>query len=168
MLEVRERGARNVYCGGGGNNVLDKNPMYIAWHRIADILGITDWPSMRDYMRKGNIDEGLKLLLIEHRNDSGWDYQNESRDPFIWYKALFPEEMKNWESQPEPPAQGSPPEVMAFVEQQYKAILNRDADTAGKTAYTDAILRGVIPREGLAQILMNSDEYKQKHPPQPA
>jgi len=164
MLEIRERGARNVFCGGGGNNVLDKNPMYVEWHKIAERIGITEWPEMRAYIRYGNIDPELKQLFIDHRNDSGWDFQNESRDPFIWYKALFPQEMEGWESTPEPPAEGSPPEVMAYVEEQYKQVLGRHADTAGKENYTDAILRGVIKREELAKYLMCSEEYKQKHP----
>lgn len=164
MLEIKERGARNVFCGGGGNNVKDKNPMYVEWHKISDRIGIgADWPRMREYMREGCIDDELKRLIIDHRNDSGWDYQNESRDPFIWYKALHPLELEGYESKPEPPSKGSPPEVMSYVESQYKEILGRDADTKGKQAYTDAILRGVIPREDIPKILMNSEEYKQKH-----
>ena len=164
MIEVKERGARNVFAGGGGNNVKDKNPLYVEWHRIADCLGIKDWPQMRAYIRKGNIDQELKQLFIDHRNDSGWDYENESRDPFIWYKALFPEEMEGWDSNPQPPSKGSPPEVMAYVEQQYLEVLGRNAEDGGKKAYTDAIIRGAIKREELPGLLKNSEEYKQKHP----
>ena len=164
MIEVKERGARNVFAGGGGNNVLDKNPMYFRWHVWAELHDIEDWPDMRAYIRKGNIDPDLKQLFIDHRNDSGWDYENESRDPFLWYKALFPEEMKGWDSNPQPPSKGSPPEVMAYVEQQYLEVLGRNADDGGKKAYTEAIVRGAIKREELPSLLMNSDEYKQKHP----
>jgi hypothetical protein len=165
MIEIKERGARNIFAGGGGINVLDRNPMYVEWHKIADRLGIKDWPQMRAYIRKGNIDPELKQLFIKYRNSSGWDYENESRDPFLWYKALFPVEMEGWESKPEPPSRGSPPEVMSFVEEQYKQVLGRHADTVGKQNYTDAILRGVIKREDLPAILRNSEEYKEKHPP---
>jgi hypothetical protein len=73
--------------------------------------------------------------------------------------------MEGWESKPEPPSRGSPPEVMSFVEEQYKQVLGRHADTVGKQNYTDAILRGVIKREDLPAILRNSEEYKEKHPP---
>jgi hypothetical protein len=163
MLEVKERGARNVFAGGGGNNVVQINPMYTEWHRIADRLGIKTWPQMRSYIRKGNVHLELKHLFIKYRNSSGWDWENESRDPFIWYKALFPEEMNRWDSNPQPPSKGSPPEVMSYVEEQYLKILGRNADDHGKKAYTDAILRGAIKREDLPNVLLSSEEYKQKH-----
>jgi len=168
MLDIKESGARNVFCGGGGNNVKERNPLYVQWQAwaIAHIFalgGVADWPHMRDYIRKGHIDEDLKQFFIDHRNDSGWDYENESRDPFTWYSILFPEEMKGWESKPEPPSKGSPSEVMAYVEQQYLQILGRKADDKGKQLYTDSILVGNIKREQLPEMLKNSEEYKQKH-----
>jgi len=163
MLEVKERGARNVFVGGGGNNVLDKNPMYVQWHAWAKQHNVTDWPQMRAYIRVGNIESDLFWLFIDHSNDSGWDWENESRDPFLWYRALFPEEMAGWDLNPRPPSKGSPPEVMAYVEQQYLEVLGRNADDKGKQAYTDAIIRGVFKREDLPGMLMGSQEYKQKH-----
>lgn len=164
MVEIKERGARNVFCGGGGNNVKQRNPMYVEWHKIAERLDITDWPGMRDYLQKGDIDPKLKELFVKHRNDSGWDFENESRDPFLWYSTIHPEEMKGWESTPQPPSKGSPPEVMAYVEKQYLKILCRNADDAGKQAYTKAILEGQIKREELPNILKNSEEYRMKNP----
>jgi hypothetical protein len=162
-LEIKEHAARNVFIGGGGTNALTKNPMYTAWREIAENLKVANWPQMRDYIRRGNINPGLKQLFIDHRNDCGWQYEDESRLPFLWYKTLFPQEMTEWESTPNPPSAGSPPEVMAYVEEQYQKILERPADKTGKEAYTDAILRGVINREDLPTHLMNSAEYKQKH-----
>jgi len=166
MVEIKERGARNVFCGGGGNNVKDKNPMYVELHKWAG-NGFTSWPALRDFIRyhdRLNHDwQELKDIIIQHRNDSGWDWENESRDFFLWCKALFPEEFKKWESTPQPPSSGSPPEVMCYVEEQYLAVLGRNADDAGKLTYTQAIIAGSIKREDLPTILKNSDEYKQKH-----
>jgi len=169
MVEVKERGARNVFIGGGGLCVLEMNPMYQQWHRWAtlhlrELGGVADWPHMRAYIRKGNIHPDLKQIFIIHRNDNGWDWENESRDPFLWYKALFPDEMKEWDSNPGPPSKGSPPEVMAFVEEQYLQILGRPADAVGKQHYTGAIVSGIIEREELPAILKASDEYQEKHP----
>lgn len=167
MVEIKERGARNVFCGGGGNNVLDKNPMYIELHAWANTHGIKDWAEIRKLVRfhPHHSDQWKELrdIIVKHRNDSGWDWENESRDFFLWCKALHPREFQSWEATPKPPSSGSPPEVMAYVEEQYLKMLGRNADDAGKQDYTQAILQGRIPREGLAKILMESKEYKQKH-----
>jgi len=167
MIEIKERGARNVFCGGGGNNVKDKNPMYVELQQWGRKYGFFNWPALREFIRKPNTNSvvwtSLKEIIVNHRNDSGWDWENESRDFFLWCKALHPEEFKEWESRPLPPSKGSPPEVMAYVEEQYLKILGRNADDVGKHNYTQAILGGRIQREDLPTILMNSDEYKQKH-----
>jgi len=170
MVEVKERGARNVFCGGGGNNVKDKNPMYDELHKLCDEYGIKDWPTLREVVRKGTWEEikedsffdKLRNIALKHRNDSGWDWENESRDWFLWLKAIYPQAFKEWESTPQMPSKGSPPEVMAYVEEQYLKILGRNADDTGKQAYTEAIIQGKISREDLPEILRTSEEYKQK------
>jgi len=167
MVEIKERGARNVFCGGGGNNVKGKNPMYVELHQWADKHNIKDWAEVRKLVRfhphRWDSWEELRDIIIKHRNDSGWDWENESRDFFLWCKALHPQEFQSLESTPQPPSKGSPPEVMAYVEEQYLKILGRNADDMGKQHYTDSILRAEIKREDLPKILMNSEEYKQKH-----
>lgn len=167
MVEIKERGARNVFCGGGGNNVEDKNPMYVELHEWANRYSLKNWPLVRDFIRSyeqgiPSVWEELKAIIVRHRNDSGWDWENESRDFFLWCKALFPQEFKEWESTPKPPSKGKPPEVMAYVEDCYKNTLGRHADTAGKEIYTKAILNGKIKREDLPKILKESPEYKMK------
>jgi len=162
LLEIKERGARNVWIGGGGNNVGDKNPMFIDLRRVTERLGLKSWPEVRKYIREGNIDAEFREVIIKHKDDSGWDWENESRDWFLWYKLLHPSELEGIESQPREPSFGSPAEVMSYVEQCYLEILGRHADTSGKAAYTNAILAGKIRREDLPAILKSSDEYKQK------
>jgi len=335
MIEIKERGARNVFCGGGGNNVKDKNPMYVELHEIVKKFNIKEWPGLRDILRNPeknwNLFHEIKGVAIKHRSDSGWDYENESRDLFLWLKTIHPFEMTRaslyidkmlnscgilncplgifkqnvntldditmrrlnqiWlleksnlkvledgeeitpiklkntigsienfikknlgnmsdiitrriqeskeeniceerlkllkdletnvndaaikiceflkptieslneksleilestvsqkkklclekckscvltaielfigntpiESRPQPPSVGSPPEVMAYVEEQYLKVLGRNADDQGKHFYTESILRGTIRRENLPKILMESTEYKEKH-----
>jgi hypothetical protein len=162
MIEVKERGARNIFCGGGGNNVKNINPMYNELHMVANRLAIFNWPQMRAYVREGKLDPELKEIIVKHRNDSGWDWENESRDWFLWCKAILPQEFAGWESNPQPPSAGSPPEVMAYVEEQYVKILGRNADTPGKQAYAEAIVSGRLRREDLPNILYKSDENKRR------
>jgi len=167
MVEIKERGARNVFCGGGGNNVKDKNLMYVELQEWAKKYNIKDWAEVRQLVRfhPHYTDQWKELrdIIVKHRNDSGWDWENESRDFFLWCKALHPREFQSWESIPQPPSEGSPPEVMTYVEEQYLKILGRNADDMGKQHYTNAILRAEISKEDLPKILMNSEEYKQKH-----
>lgn len=178
MVEIKERGARNVFCGGGGNNVKDKNPMYTELQKWANKHDIKDWAEVRQLVRfhppqiacmnfyedyEERIWKELRDIIVAHRNDSGWDWENESRDFFLWCKALHSREFQSWESMPQPPSQNSPPEVMAYVEEQYLKILGRNADDLGKEEYTKAILGGHMKREDLINILMKSEEYCQKH-----
>jgi len=167
MMEIKERGARNVFCGGGGNNVKERNPMYVELQQWARRHNIKDWADVRELVRfhphRWQKWEELREIILKHRNDSGWDWENESRDFFLWCKALHPREFESWESNPQPPSKGSPPEVMSYVEEQYLTILGRNADDIGKHNYTQAILSGQVQREDLPTILMNSDEYRQKH-----
>lgn len=161
-VEIKERGARNVWIGGGGNNVGYKNPMFVELRQITDRLGLKTWPDVREYIRRGNVDSELKEVILKHKDDCGWDWENESRDWFLWYQLVHASEFEGVESQPKEPSLGSPPEVMAWVEKCYLEILGRQADTSGKTAYTNAILAGKIKRGDLPNILKSGDEYKQK------
>jgi len=167
MVEIKERGARNVFCGGGGNNVKDRNPMYIELQKWAEKYNMKDWAEVRQLVRfhphRWDSWDELREIILKHRNDSGWDWENESRDFFLWCRALHPREFESYDYNPQPPSEGSPPEVMAYVEEQYLKILGRNADDMGKQHYTDSILRNEIKREDLPKILMNSTEYKHKH-----
>jgi len=165
ILEENERGARNIFIAGSSNDVRERNPLYVQWRKWAKQHNIQDWPQMRAYIRVGHIEDDLKQLFIDHRNDSGWEYEDESRKTFFWYKILFPEEMKGWTSNPGPPSKDSPQEVRAYVEQQYLNLLGRKADEKGAQLYVDSIIAGTVKRENLPTILMNSEEYQQKHTP---
>lgn len=166
QLEIWERAFRNVWIGGGGNNVGVINPAWEPLHKITDImLGLKSWPQVREYLRKGNIDSVLKEWIIAHRNDCGWDWENETSECFLYYFTMHPKEMpEGIERKPEKPSLGSPPEVMAYVERCFLEVLGRHADDPGKKAYTNAIIKGEIMREALPLILRRSDEYKRRFP----
>lgn len=163
-VEIKERGARNVWIAGGGNNVGDRNPRWRPLRRITDRLGLKSWPEVREYVRRGNVDPELKEWIISTKDLMGWDYTNETRDWFLWYKLIHSEELQGIESNPTVPEFGSPPEVMSYVEECYKKVLGRHADDRGKEHYTRLILAGHIRRQDLPQILMSSQEYAEKFP----
>lgn len=164
--EVWERAARNVFLAGGGNNVGERNPSWEPLREICDDLELGNWPKVRDYLRKGDIDPCLKEWLWKNRFE-GFDFQHEMMEFGRWYfEYLHPEESefpdgRVWEPVHEIPV-GSPVEVMKYVEQTYMEVLGRHADQAGKEYYTNAILEERISREDLPEILKRSLEYQQK------
>jgi hypothetical protein len=174
--EVWERAARNVFMAGGGNNVGEKNPAWKPLREICDSLGLDNWTKTREYFRKGKIDERLVDWLWQNRYE-GFDYNHEMMEFGRWYfEYLHPEEatrefkpskviegdLKIWKPVTEL-KEGSPPEVMRYVEDTYMKILGRHADQEGKEVYTKAIVEGRLPREDLPTLLKQSAEFKQRN-----
>jgi len=159
--EVWERAARNVFIAGGGNNVGEINPSWRPLREICSELGLINWPLVREYFRKGNIDSRLKKWLWINRFE-GFDWQHEMMEFGRWYfEYLHPEEAEGWKPVLEL-RQGSPAEVMRYIEECYMKILGRHADQPGKEAYATAILQGQIRREDLPDVLKRSREYVEK------
>jgi hypothetical protein len=92
------------------------------------------------------------------------DYGVEYRQMSLMYWALHPDELtpeilykiKN------PPKMTPEQEVEWYVISQFRFVLGREPDDAGRRHYVQAILEGKIRREDLPKILMMSDEYRQK------
>jgi len=159
--EVWERAARNVFLGGGGNNVGERNPSWLPLRKACDDLGLKNWPQAREYFRKGGIHKCLKEWLWAVRFE-GFDFHHEMLEFGRWYfEYLHPEEAEGWAAVTEL-APGSPPEVMRYVEECYMKVLGRHADQPGKEMYTAAIVQGKLKREDLPELLKQSPEYKEK------
>jgi hypothetical protein len=167
--EVWERGIRNFWIAGGGNNVGavlpngKPNTPWFTLHAITDRLGLKRWRDVREYMRRGNIDAELKQWLIEYRD---WnevpEMASELREAFKWYQFLHPDELRGFESRPQSPIKGSWGELRDYVDQCYREVLGRNSDDQGREGYAQAILQGNIKREDLPNILRQSEEYKQR------
>lgn len=100
------RGHRNLWHGGGGPNLGSKNPIWVQLRKIAkEKLGIEAWHDYYDYVLKGNIDQEIKDLYINHMlegtPDGGpncwktepWDGASEVREMYkTYFRVLHPEE----------------------------------------------------------------------------
>lgn len=161
-IDIKERGARNIWIGGGGNNVGSSNPHYVRLREITDRLGLRSWKEVREYVRKGNVDKELLDWIISIKDVTGADYINETRDFFVWYSMLYPDDIAGASSNPQPLAEGSYDEVMKFVEESFLKILGRHADDEAKVRYTEAIMKGEVKRDELEGILKESEEYKER------
>lgn len=168
--EVFERAARNVFLGGGGNNVGGINTAWVPLRELCYELGLDNWPKTREYLRKGGIDSRLKEWLWDNRSE-GYNFMHEMMEFGRWYfEYLHPEEAefddgRVWEAilELEP---GSPPEVARYIHQCYQEILGRPADQEGLDVYGKAILEDRLKREDLPTVLKQSQEYMRKHAPE--
>jgi len=91
------RGVRNFVVGGGGPNLNEKQPLWIPFRNIvAEVLGRDDYTylDVLDYFKKGNIDKRLWNMILEHRNEDGYDGASEVRELFYTYFLLYnPDEL---------------------------------------------------------------------------
>jgi len=158
--EVWERAMRNVYIGGGGNNMGDGNPQWTRLKSITSKLGLHSWREVRDYMRKGNIDDSLKQWLIDNRRD-GFDYEHEMMEGFRWYfEYLHPEE--NTDGLEVLPSNNTRAKTMRVVEESYLRLLGRHASQMEKERYVDLISNGSLSVSDLAVVLTTTPEYIRK------
>lgn len=87
---ILERSARNVWIGGGGDTVEDKNPL---WRKLRDIskkLGYEKWEDFKDYCKKGNIDIRI-IEIFEGMCKIVWK-DSELEDLKKYYLKLHPNE----------------------------------------------------------------------------
>jgi len=160
--EIWERATRNVFIGGGGNNVGKTNIEWVKLRLICDKLDILTWHQFRNYLKQGKITKDLKKWIIKNRT-LGFDYENEMTDIFRYYFIyLHPEENKAGLKVKKMKDQKAI--AMKNVEDIFLEILGRHADTKGKIIYTNMILNNQITYDLLRKTLMKSAEYKQKHP----
>ena len=161
-IDVKERGARNVWISGGGNNAKDKNPHFAPLRAITNKLALKSWKDVRAYVRKGNVDKELLDWIESIKDVSGADYINETRDWFLWYSLLHPEELGGARSTPLPLSLNSHDELRAFVEQAYLSVIGRHAEEDSKEMYVKAIEEGKVKRDDLEGILKESKEFKER------
>ena len=57
------RAIRNVFLGGGGDNLREKNPLWVELRALTDELDIQTWKEFHGYLKKGNADSRLKEWL---------------------------------------------------------------------------------------------------------
>jgi len=163
--QIWRNSARNVFCGGGGNNLGDRVPEWVELKAICNALGIRNWPEYEAYLKKGKVDPLLKNFLIKCLEMPRTDWGVEYRQMALWYFSMHKDELtpeilhkiKN------PPKLTPEQEVEYYVIKCYREVLGREPDEQGRRFYTKAILSGKIKREELIPILMSSEEYRQKY-----
>jgi len=93
------RGARNLFCGGGGPNLGSTNPRWVHLRAIASRLGLHTWHAFHAYLLAGEIDPELHAWIVDHRHDDWGDGSSEHREMFktvyrLYHPHLEPPEMR--------------------------------------------------------------------------
>ena len=65
---IIQRSARNVWMGGGGDTVKEKNPLWKPLRNISTELGFDNWKKFDEYLRKGNIDARILKIFDDMTN----------------------------------------------------------------------------------------------------
>ena len=89
---IWHRGARNMFCGGGGPNLGSKNKEWVELREICNSLGVNNWHAFDKYLLEGKIDERLSTWLIKQRTQDGFDGASEHREMYkLYYRVYHPE-----------------------------------------------------------------------------
>jgi len=144
--QIWRNNARNVFIGGGGNDVGELNPV----HKTIKSIFNGTWSDFYNKSIQGIFYDEIKQSLIENSNGDE-DYHSENKGFLKWYLSLsglsitFKNELKMTTER--------------YVKQCYFDILHRHPDAHGLEFYTKSINNGQINKEDLPKILMDSDEY---------
>ena len=162
-LRIWRNAARNMFIGGGGDNVGDLNPHWGKLRRICASVGIEAWPAFEEQVKKGSFTL-LQPWLLEALQAPPTNWGTETRETAKWYYALHKDEVtpEILEKIKTPPKLTPEMEVENFVTRAYFEVLGRHPDEQGKNQYTQAIIKGQLKREELVGILRQSPEFKQR------
>jgi len=172
-LRIWRNAARNMFIGGGGDNVGDLNPYWKKLREICSNLKIDTWPDFEEHVKSGfnlpNLSQ-LNAWLFDALNAPPTNWGTETRETAKWYYALHKEEVtpEVLERIKNPPKLTPEMEVENFVTRTYFEVLGRHPDEEGKKQYIQQILEGQIKHEELPGILRQSPEFKQKFLKAPA
>jgi len=92
---IWQRGCRNMYIGGGGPNLGEKNKLWLELRNtVKEVFGRDlSWNEFEKELTKGNIDQRLKEWMFKVRKEDGWDGASEHREAYKYYfRILHPEE----------------------------------------------------------------------------
>jgi len=162
-LRIWRNATRNLWCGGGGNNVGELNPYYVKLKKLAFERGIRTWMEFEKFI-KGKVDDEFEKFLIECLDAPGTDWGVETREMAKFYFATHPERVtpEILERIKMPPKLTKEQEVEYWIRQCYREILGREPDLDGLEHYKMMILEGKLSKEELPKILRMSQEYVEK------
>ncbi len=161
-LRIWRNAARNMFIGGGGDNVGQLNRYWTKLRLIMPTIGVFGWNDFESFIKEGNAPEEFKEWLLDALQAPPTNWGTETRQVAKWYYALHREEVtpEVMEAIENPPAMTREIEVENYVTRCYFEVLGRHPDEAGRQRYANLILEGTLPRENLPMVLKQSAEYR--------
>lgn len=164
-FRIWRNAARNMFIGGGGNNVGETNPLWKPLKVICAKHKVNSWPEFEEFIREGKginnpeFENWLKKALQAPPTNWG----TETRETAKWFYALHmdqvTDEIQNLIDNPPEMT----PEIRAknIVRSAYFRVLGRPPDNDGLEHYTKAILEHGIGEDEVIESLMQSYEFAQ-------
>lgn len=90
-MKILKQSTLNFFLGGAGDNLREKNPLWVELRALTDELGLKTWDEFGKYLKEGNVDPRL-LEIFEKAYNTPW-HVDELKHPKIYYYKLHPEEV---------------------------------------------------------------------------
>lgn len=185
-LKIWRNAARNLFIGGGGNNVGSLNIMWTQLRDICNLGDIKGWNDFENFVemgietwldmkRKGGMSVGvidgfrskMRRWLYDALLCGGTAFATETRETAKWYYANHPNDAGEkgdnvLELIKRVQAPNQEVSIINLVTKTYLDVLKRPPDEQGLNNYVNAIKGGWINAEVLADTFRQSDEYKDK------
>ena len=163
-LRIWRNAARNMFIGGGGDNVGAINPHWPVLRSLLKGNGIESWVDFERFVEEGTKDPHFHNWLFDALHAPPTNWGTETREAAKWYftfhkDQITPEIRERLEN---PPKMTPEIELENYVTRCYFEVLGRHPDEAGKREYIQALLDGRITREQLPAFLRQSPEFKQR------
>ena len=161
-LKIWRNAARNMFIGGGGDNVGKMNPL---WEQLRDILSkinVFTWNDFEKFVTEGRTNPTFTYWVKKALKAPPTNWGTETRELAKWYlihnKETIDEETQHWLDNP--PKITKEMEISNLVTRSYFQILGRHPDEKGLQVYSNLLLSGRMTEEDLVFELMNSEEYR--------
>lgn len=185
-LKIWRNAARNMFIGGGGDNVGSKNILWTELKQFCSKININNWNVFEKFINEGfssYIINNINTDIVKHIRENPLDLKDEwrlwlesalkasptkegteTRETAKWYFALHKDEVDKRIDDliKKVPELSQETELENYVTQMYYQLLGRHPDEGGKHYYVNRILNGEIKRTDLINIFRNSDEFKEK------
>ncbi|GAH85675.1 unnamed protein product, partial [marine sediment metagenome] len=163
-LRIWRNAARNMFIGGGGDNVGQINPYWSTLRALLSNIDVGSWGEFERFVEEGTDEPSFHKWLFDALQAPPTNWGTETRETAKWYftfhkDQITPEIRERLEN---PPKMTPKIEAENFVTRAYFQVLGRHPDQEGKDFYVQQLLAGETKPEDVIAALQRSPEFMQK------